>query len=347
MKKLTIIIIGIAVVITVFAVRTLIIAGEFKTIDSHFAGSCIPVEGAIGAEDITILSNGTALISADDRRKTLAGTPVQGAVFSYSLSEQNPKLINLSSDLDFEFHPHGISVFEHENGSVSLAVVNHTEQGHFIELFDLKDDVLVHRRSIADPLMISPNDVVLLDADRFYVTNDHGTVSEFGRTLEEYLQLERCTMLYYDGKSFSVAAQKLGYANGINISRDGETLYVAETVGRRLSLFSRDSNTNELNFSRTIDFNSGVDNIELDADGNLLIGSHQKMLAFTRHAKDAENVFPSQVFRLSLYTGKEDFIDEIYLNDGSELSGSSVAAIYGQTLLIGSVLEPHFLRCDF
>ncbi len=347
MKKITVISIGLAVVITIMVVRTLFIAGEFKTIEPHFEGTCISIEGAVGAEDITILSDGTALISSDDRRKTLIGTPVQGAIFSYQLNDLEPILINLTSGLDFEFHPHGISAFEHENGAVSIAVVNHTTNRHFIELFDLQDDTLLHRRSISDPLMISPNDVVLLDADRFYVTNDHGTSSEFGRTLEEYLLLERSNVLYYNGQKFSVAATDMGYANGINISRDGETMYVAETVGRRLSLFSRDSNTNELNVSRTIHFNSGVDNIELDADGNLLIGSHPKMLAFTRHAKDAEKLSPSQVFRVSVLSGKKDFIEEIYLNNGNELSGSSVAAIYGQALLIGSVLEPHFLRCDF
>jgi sugar lactone lactonase YvrE len=36
-------------------------------------------------------------------------------------------------------------------------------------------------------------------------------------------------VLYYDGQSFRKVAQALAYANGINISSDGQTVYVAAT----------------------------------------------------------------------------------------------------------------------
>jgi arylesterase/paraoxonase len=38
-------------------------------------------------------------------------------------------------------------------------------------------------------------------------------------------------------------------------------------------------------------------------------------------------------------------IDEVYLNRGEALSGSSVAAMYQDRLLIGSVFEKKFLDC--
>ena len=90
-------------------------AGELKKLAPHFAGDCFPVSGAIGAEDITILKNGIAIISCDDRRKTLNGTPVQGTIYAYGLKEEMPQLIDLTAGVKFEFHPHGISVFENEN----------------------------------------------------------------------------------------------------------------------------------------------------------------------------------------------------------------------------------------
>ena len=64
-----------------------------------------------------------------------------------------------------------------------------------------------------------------------YVTNDHGSSTEWGKTLEEYLQLARSNVVFYDGQEFTVAAADLAYGYGINISRDGTVLYVAETVG--------------------------------------------------------------------------------------------------------------------
>ena len=88
-----------------------------------------------------------------------------------------------------------------------------------------------------------------------------------------------------------------------------------------------------------------MDNIELDKEGNLWIGSHPKLLTFTRHAKNSDIFSPSQVFKVSL--GDENQVEEVYLNDGGELSGSSVAATWENNLLIGPVLEDHFLHCRY
>ena len=206
---------------------------------------------------------------------------------------------------------------------------------------------MFHTRSVSGLLMISPNDIVLINKDQFYVTNDHGSSFRLMQTLEEYLQLRRCNALFYDGKKFSVAASGLGFANGININRDGSLLYVAETIGKQLSIFSRDKNTNDLELIESIDFNSGVDNIEIDSDGNLWIGSHPKMYTFSRHMNDSTVLSPSQVYKVSLDQSNSYTIEEIYLNLGDELSGSTVAAFYDSTLLIGSVFESYFLDCNY
>src|SRR5512134_2106802 len=64
-----------------------VIAGEVKSIEPHFAGSCQAVEGIISPEDILILPDGrTALVSADDVRATRAGQPQPGALLAYDLT---------------------------------------------------------------------------------------------------------------------------------------------------------------------------------------------------------------------------------------------------------------------
>ena len=115
----------------------------------------------------------------------------------------------------------------------------------------------------------------------------------------------------------------------------------------RLSIFSRNKNTNDLDLIESIDFNSGVDNIEIDSDGNLWIGSHPKMYTFSRHMNDSTVLSPSQVYKVSLDQSNSYTIEEIYLNLGGELSGSTVAAFYDSTLLIGSVFESYFLDCNY
>jgi arylesterase/paraoxonase len=328
-----------------FIIKTLNDAGEFKQISPHFEGACISIIGSVGAEDITILKNGLAIISSDDRRQTLDGKPVQGSIFSYDLNADSPFLINLTKELNIDFHPHGISVYEKGNGSFIIAVVNHSQKGHAIEIFEYGDAGLSHEKTITDPLLISPNDLVFINETQMYITNDHGNSSEWGKTIEEYLQLTRSNVVFYDGNEFTIAIKKLGYANGINVSKDGNILYVAETVGKKISEYAINNKSKELTFIKSTDFNSGVDNIELDKEGNLWIGSHPKLLTFTRHAKNSEILSPSQVFKVS--SGVETIIEEVYLNAGAELSGSSVSAIWEKHLLIGPVIEDHFLHCIY
>jgi len=43
--------------------------------------------------------------------------------------------------------------------------------------------------------------------------------------------------------------------------------------------------------------------------------------------------------------GNAEKIEEIYANDGTELSGASVAVVYGKAMLVGSVTS-HALYCE-
>ena len=93
--KSIVLLINLLVGVSALIIKTMNDAGEFKKLTPHFAGECFPVSGAIGAEDITILKNGIAIISCDDRRKTLNGTPVQGTIYAYDLKEEMPQLIEI------------------------------------------------------------------------------------------------------------------------------------------------------------------------------------------------------------------------------------------------------------
>lgn len=321
-------------------------AGEFKTIAPHFNGACRRISPAPGAEDITIHPNtGMAFISSDNRRARMRGEPSQGAIYVYDLNHPSPTLINLTIDFEQDFHPHGISLYIDESGEEKLFVVNHRAAGDCIEIFDYSAGRLLHRESLHDPLMTSPNDIVAVGPRSFYVTNDHGNVSALGRTLEEYLRLARSYVLYYDARQFQIVAQNIAYANGINVSRDGRQVFVAACIGGKIKIYDRDLDSGALTWRSDIDLDTGVDNIEVDANGDLWVAAHPQLLAFTRHARDAKNLSPSQVLKISLQENPPK-IDEIFLDHGHMISGSSVAAVFGNRLLIGSVFEEHFLVCE-
>jgi len=163
---------------------------------------------------------------------------------------------------------------------------------------------------------------------------------------EEYLQLARSYVLYYDGKNFRKVAEGLAYANGINMSSDGQTVYVAATVGQKIYVYNRDRSTGDLSLRSTIEAGTGVDNIEIDQKGDLWIGCHPKLLTFVKYSKSPGVLSPSQVIKVEKRTSGSYEVKEIYLNNGQLMSGSSVAAVFKDTLLIGSVFDERFLLCN-
>ena len=322
-------------------------AGEFKKINPHFKAECKSITGALSSEDITIdPKTGMAFISSADRRtQWSSSSDVQkGAIYGLDLNSRDPELVNLTADFAEEFNPHGIGLWIGGNGK-SLFVVNHRQDGHFVEIFDFKNNRLIHRESIQGALMHSPNDVIPVGPRAFYVTNDHGNSSELGRVVEEYLQLARSLVLYYDGDDFRIVAEGLAYSNGINLSPDGRTVYVAATVGQEVCVYDRDKGTGNLKLRHTIDLGTGPDNIEVDESGNLWIGCHPKLLTFVKYSKDPQELSPSQVLKVTVQKHDSYTVDEIYLNKGEPLSGSSVAAVFGDNMLIGSVFDTRFLLC--
>ena len=325
-------------------------AGEFKEIKTSSKGKCQLISGVLSSEDIAIdRKTGIAFISSTDRRNRWSSHEKagQGAIYGLDLNSPGSELIHFTANLTKEFNPHGIGLWRGEDGILLLFVVNHSGGGHFVEIFEQNGGNLIHRESISGALMHSPNDVVPTGSRMFYVTNDHGNTTEFGRMIEEYLQLARSFVLYYDGDAFQTVAEGLAYANGINLSPDGGTVYAAATVGQEVLAYEREKQTGKLTLRDTISLGTGPDNIDVDENGNLWIGCHPKLLTFVKYSKDPEQLSPSHVIKVAVREPGEYRVEEVFLSNGETLSGSSVAAVFEDTLLIGSVFDNGFLRCRF
>lgn len=346
MKIVFSLILLILIIAGMFMLDTYRDAGEFKDIEPHFDGEIRKISGVIGAEDITINpETGVAYLSCDDRRATLRGEPVQGTIYAYDLKSENPALVNLTRGFSRPFHPHGISLYVGRIGQAELFVINHDADTTRIELFDVTPDSLIFRESFVDGSIHSANDILAVGPRQFYVTNDHGYTSALGRTFEEYFRLPKANVVYFDDVEFIIVATGLQYANGINMSPDGSRVYVAETTGFGINVYERDPEFGELKLLQSIDLNTGVDNIEVDAAGNLWIGAHPKLLTFVKHSKNSSKLSPSQILKITP-TGEGEYqVEEIFLSDGIHISGSSVGAVFEDDLLIGSVFDDLFLRC--
>jgi len=318
--------------------RTLWYAGSFKSLRPHSNGEMIIIPGMAGAEDITIdRSVGKALVSSYDRRKVFAGESVKGGIYLLDFQAQPPAFVELTADFDQpDFRPHGISLFvDAADRTKWVFAVNHRESGNFVEIFQFLDTALVHVESVASDLFVSPNDVAGVGKRQFYFTNDHdgkGGISHY----KDFLRIGTGQLGYYDGEKAGILDDGLRYANGVNTSADGKYLFVALTTDGSINVYEREPfrKVNE------IDCGTGVDNIELDESGNLWVGAHPKMLAFLSHAKDPAKRSPSQILKISFTDPAAPAqAGEVYLSDGNPFSGSSVAAVFQNYILMGTVFE--------
>ena len=328
--------------------HTLIMGGMFAEVTSGFNGACRTVDGVVGAEDLQIdRKDGLVFISASDRR---ANPPSKlDGIYTLKLGDPTAVPVRLAGTPG-DFHPHGISLFRAADGSLTLMAVNHLSAAHSaIDIFTvtLEDGVakLSEIGDIESDKLISPNDVVAVGKDQFYVTNDHGSRTPFGVTLENYLMLPRADVLYFDGSVFKEAANNLVFANGIAVSNDGNHLYVAETTAHRIQTFTRDLFSGKLTQEATLTLPSGPDNIDIDEKGDLWVAGHTKLFGVVAYASDPSKPSPSEIFRLPVKNGEPQEARRVYADLGQQIGAASVGAVAGGHLFIGSIFDPKILDC--
>jgi len=113
-----------------------------------------------------------------------------------------------------------------------------------------------------------------------------------------------------------------------------------------LRIFDRDLSTGDLTLAKnsTIHMNTGVDNI--DVDGNeLVIGAHPNLIKFLLNVM-AGYPSPSHAVRVTLDEDNNATLEDLYLDDGTFISLSSVATLYNKKLLIGTAFDGPFIVCE-
>ena len=332
-------------------------AGQFVTLEKVTPGQCRLIDSPPGVEDIAIdRASGVAILSSDDRR---AGTAGAGGLYALDLDDLSKPATLLYGSGDGAtgpFHPHGVSLYTAPDGALTLMVVNHraglesvVPADHAVEIFDVARDGrglrLVHRRTVESELYRSPNDLVAVSPDSFYVTNMLGSDTALGVTLEMFLGLNRSNVLWFDGAVMSKALEGLGMANGINVSPDGATVYVAAMSERRLRAYARNAETGALSLVNEGYFGTWFDNIDVAPDGALWIGAHPRMVDFLSHSSDPTQPSPSQILRVEPQAGGA--ARSLYTDEGHQISGVSVAVEHNRKIIAGTVFGAQLLVCDW
>ena len=323
-------------------------SGAFAELEPKLVDQCRRVDVAPGTEDVAIDPElSLAFISAADRRgwyneSDVAGTYPKNGIYALAL-DGSDAVTRVSPEID-NFLPHGISLWRGDNGEKRLFVVNHPPNGaEIIEIFSVGEDAaLTHLESVSFAAMHSPNDVVGVGPRAFYASNDRGFEEGFMAWLEAYMALPFSSVVYFDGERGGIIQKGMTYANGINQSPDGRTLYVAEVLKRRIAVFDRDVATGALNWRTAFKANTAPDNIDIAPDGALWVGGHSKIFDFLAHAKDASAIAPSHVVRIDPESGE---YEDMFISVDGEINASSVGAANEDTLIVGAVFDGHVMVC--
>lgn len=337
------IIAAIIALIAIFVINTLYKANVFKTYET--AGKLVVEikESPAGLEDITIDSQtGYAYISSHDRRDKKS----RGDLYLYKIGDSASSFMNLTANFPkTDFRPHGISLVTENDSTKFLFVISHADDGvHAVERFKIVGDSIRHLNTIISPTFLSPNDIHAISASEFYLTNDHDETKGMLRTVYDFLKIGTGSVVYFDGNDGKIVASSIPYANGIHTSKDRKKLFVASTNVNEMLVFNILADKS-LEKESSFDTGIGVDNIELDHTGNLYIGCHPQLLKFLGHSKDSTKLSPTVVLKMTYNDDSKTFTQEIfYTDDGSDLSGGSVAAPFTkpngeEVILVGSVFE--------
>ena len=330
------------ILIIVYVAHMLITTGYFRIIEDHFDGNVFKEIAIVGTEDITVsLKDHFAIISSTDRKSQRDGKEARGDLYLMDLRNGLFEITNLTDQIHRPFYPHGISMLKVDS-LYHIAAINHTGAGHAIEFFTLENGQLAFDTSLQDLSMIRPNDLVLLAKNEFYFTNDHAYEKGIGKMIEDYGGLAISNVVHYKNGEYKEVTGGISYANGINYDPARQLMFVASPRKFLVKVYKRKVD-GSLQFIENIPCNTGVDNIEFDEQMNLWIGSHPNLLRFSAYAKGSKETAPSEIIKISYHTENDYDVERIYTNEGNKMSASTVAAPYGDLILLGNLMDDTFL----
>lgn len=343
-------VIGVLVLLVAAASLALLArGGAFHDIRPHFAGSCeaLPLPGS--GEDIVVdRERGFAYLSLLDRRSVIKGENVQGMVARVDLRSRPFTAVPALAAKPAQFRPHGMSLYIGPDGQRRLFVINHGQKRgvdpEAVELFrETSPGEFTQEETFRDPLLISPNDLAAVGPRQFYVANDKALGGGLAAGLQQ-VGIGGSPLTYFDGPVARNVLADVASGGGINTSSDHRTLYVSETSGKRIRVLDR-ADSGDVAERMRVAMDTSPDNIDVAADGSLWVTGHANTLALIRHFISGSPA-PTQVWRVALGPDKAESVEEIYLDDGTQMSTGSVGATWNKLLLIGSITERKIQICQ-
>eukprot|EP01097_Dermamoeba_algensis_P010156 TRINITY_DN7401_c0_g1_i1.p1 TRINITY_DN7401_c0_g1~~TRINITY_DN7401_c0_g1_i1.p1 ORF type:complete len:372 (+),score=69.84 TRINITY_DN7401_c0_g1_i1:85-1200(+) len=346
------------------------IMGAFRSVPEPPVGSSncrlVTYPGLAACEDVSFYKDGLFIASCHPTRFQFVAQSnnTNGNLFLLDLKtpgapEVHPFKVENQNE-ENSFHPHGMSLYEKDD-SLYIFVINHANLSYnVIDIFlvsDLSTYTLKHIRRIADPLIRTPNDLVAVGIDKFYVTNDHyfPATSQLLQIAEMFSTAPISDAVYCDGDKCQVAAKNLASPNGINTNHDQSVVYLAETLTGKVRFYDRNPETGDLYETGAIELDNLLDNIEVDrVTGELFVAAHPLGLKTFAHLANPESRSPVRIIKVSnntkadLFLGVKYMSQDVIFNDGVQFGGVATGTYdpHGKHLVLGAIFDQGLLVCN-
>lgn len=278
------------------------------------------------------------------------------------------KVTGFSSERGLSLHGMDVVASEDDPSLLWVYLINHRAPlegdpavvgaDSAVEIFKAHVDghTLEHVRTVEDPIIFTPNDVIgAPDGQSFYITNEYGVkVGHLTRQLE-VLGLKHGSSIAYchatEGCKYAI--QKMHGNNGLTQAPNG-TVYVANAMYGGLTVLEKQAD-HTLVITDVIETDRPMDNVSVDSQGHVWAGALPNALKLVfEHFPDPRNVnVPSSALRFSINTGPDAFfgqkfkVDKVFEDDGRIASGST-SAVYDvdrRILYMSGVASPQLAVC--
>nr|CDJ85506.1 Arylesterase domain containing protein [Haemonchus contortus] len=328
-----------------------------KRVYNHTPGPCRVVDGiSDGAAGLEIISElglvfiSTGLAGAYGNTTSRPGLAVFQLQKEMAKHEVKPIKIEGERFNQNEFIPLGLSSY-YSKGRISLYVVNTHPNRQCVEIFTYhkEKNLLFYRKSVCDPRFSSISDIVVIGADRFFVSNLAYMSRGYLQTAELMMQSSFGALYFFDGRNVSLQESQLSSPSALAIDRRRQLIYAGSMLNENIRVYKLERDFS-LTFRTQISLLSSPAGMHVDEEtGDIWVALHPVLYqAFlvTLSPNDERIRSPSQVLRVRMQEdGVSWVITEPYANDGATISASNAVVYDKEHLVVGSMFS-RLLHCD-
>lgn len=241
-----------------------------------------------------------------------------------------------------KFHPIGISLVRNGEKTLLYAI----SRGVGVEVFELTESTLAHRRTLKDELITSPNGIAATRSGQVYVSNISAHGGLRGR-LSNLFRRNSGSVIHYDGRQWTKELSPVHFGNGLLLSPDESQLWVASFTDRKIRRYRRDVVTGKLTHEVTIDIDGHPDNIKWSAFPTLVVAVHPSYTRTGLHIT-APKLFkaPTAVAVIHDATAAAPKAEIVVLHrSGKVISGASTTIPYGDRIFLSQIKRGFLIDC--